>query len=330
MSGTALVRAREDGTVKARGDRRALVAGVTLAVATFLCLVLLDRPLVRGDGLAYYMWLQPVTVNFSFDLRPAVEHFAAVNEYQVFQSPTGAYASAFPFGPAALLAPWYRLSLLLPDALGVDQAHFARYQADPFIRSFLVLLGTNFYTVLAVLLSYKTALAVSKAPWASAAAAFALFWGTPLVYYGTVEPYMAHAIGTFLIALALWLYTRQRVSWLLLGVVLSVAVLVRWQLALLAIPISLHLLWRRQWGSAVRLGTGVLSLAWLVPLSWYQMFGQPFVVPAAVQNSRPFLGLPVHALDVLVALQGGLFPWSPLALLATAGLFYLWRRDSRL
>lgn len=312
------------------GARATLAAGLALTLLVFASLVLLDRPLVRGDGLAYYMWLEPVAVNFSFDLSPAAEKFAAVNEYQIFRSPTGAPASAFPFGPAVLLAPWYRLALLLPDAQAVDHAHYARYQGDLFIRSLLVLLGTNFYALLAALLSFKAALAVTRAPWASAVAAFALFWGTPLIYYSTVEGYMAHAVGAFLIALALWLYTRARVPWLLVGLTLSLAVLVRWQMALLALPIGVHLLWRHQHGPLLRVGVGLLSLAWLVPASWQAMFGQPFVVPAAIQNSRPFLGLPVHALDVLFAWQGGLFPWAPLTLLATAGLFLLWRRDRRL
>jgi hypothetical protein len=310
--------------------RQALLAGGLLALASFLSLLLLDRPLVRGDGLAYYMWLEPVAVHFSFDLTWAAEKFGAVNEYQIFKSPTGAYASAFSFGPAVLLAPWYRLALLLPDVQGIDHAHYVKYQADSFSHSLLVLLGANLYTVAAVLLSFKSALTVTRAPWAAAAAAFALLWGTPLIYYSTVEGYMAHAIGAFLLALALWLYLRPRVPWLWLGVTLSVAVLVRWQLALLVIPIGMHLLWQRRWGDLLRLGAGTLSLAWLVPLSWYGMFGQLFVVPAAIQNSRPFLGPPVHALDVLIALQGGLFPWAPLTLLATVGLALLWRRDRRL
>jgi hypothetical protein len=273
------------------------------------------------------MWLEPIACQLSFDLSSPAERFAAVNEYQIFRSPSGAFATAFPFGPAVLLAPWYRLALLLPDATAVDHAHFLKYQADDFIRSFFVLLGTNAYVVLACLLSYKVAASVVGRPWPAAAAAFALFWGTPLVYYGTVEPYMAHAIGTFLIALSLWLYTRPRVRWFWLGAVISVAILVRWQLALLAFPIGAHLLWRRRWGETVRFGLGTLSLAWLVPLSWYQMFGQALVVPAAVQNARPFLGVPVHAVDVLIADEGGLFPWSPLTLVALAGLVALWRKE---
>ncbi len=316
------------GDVPAKSRRRSheLWAGLAVALGVFVSLVLLDRPLARGDGLAYYMWLEPIACWFTFDLAGPAAQFAAVNEYQIFRSPTGALATAFSFGPAILLAPWYRLSLLLPEAVAVDAAHFMRYQADAFIRSFFVLLGSNSYTIMAALLSYKAALSVVQRPWPAAAAAFALVWATPLIYYGTVEPYMAHATGTFLIALALWLYTRQRVNWLALGVTLSVAVLVRWQLALLAFPLGVGLLWRRRWGELVRFGLGTASLAWLVPLSWYQMFGQFLVVPAAVQNSRPFLGPPVHVLDVLIADEGGLFVWSPLTLLAVVGLVALWQR----
>ena len=313
-----------------RSERQAFWAGLALVLAVFVSLVMLDRPLVRGDGLAYYMWLGPVTTRFTFDLTSAVEQFAGVNEYQVFRVPGGGYGSAFSFGPAILLAPWYRLALLLPEARNVNLAHYVQYQGDGFIRSFFVLLGSNTYTVLAVLLSYKVALSLVRAPWTAAAAAFTLLWGTPLIYYATIEPYMAHALGTFLLALALYLYTRPRPRWLLLGVVLSVAVVVRWQLALLLIPIGIHLLWRRRWRESVRLGVGTLSLAWLVPLSWQQMFGSFLVVPAAIQNQSPFLGLPVHALDVLISAKAGLFLWSPLTVLALAGLLLLWRKHTRL
>ena len=318
------------GVLEKRRDLRPLCVGLALALATYASLIALDRPLVRGDGLAYYMWLGPVSVDFSFDLAPVAQRFASVNDYQIFRPSWGGYASAFSFGPAALLSPWYRLSLLLPEAGNVDLAHYQRYQADGFVRSFFVMLGSNAYLLLAVLLAYKTALALTRALWASAVAAFALLWATPLLYYGTVEPYMAHATGTFLLALVFWLYARTKVPWLWLGVALSAAIVVRWQLALVALPMVAPLLWRRCWGEIVRLGVGMASLAWLVPLSWWSMFGTFLVVPAAVQNQSPFLGWPVHALDVVASAKRGLFMWSPLTLVATIGLFVLWRRERRL
>ena len=319
-----------DGVAEKRRDLRPLWAGLALGLATFVSLLALDRPLVRGDGLAYYMWLNPVAVDFSFDLAPVAQRFSSVNDYQIFRPPSGGYASAFSFGPAALLAPWYRLALLLPEASGVDLSHYRQYQGDGFVSSFFVMLGSNAYLLLAVLLAYKTALALTHVPWASAAAAFSLLWATPLLYYGTIEPYMAHATGTFLLALVLWLYCRPKVRWLWLGVALSVAIVVRWQLALVALPMVALLLWSRDWGGIVRLGVGTATLVWLVPLSWWSMFGSPFVVPAAVQNQSPFLGWPEHSLDVLASAKRGLFIWSPLALVATVGLFVLRRREKRL
>jgi hypothetical protein len=68
-------------------SRDRLVAGLCLALAVFISLVLLGRPLVRGDGLAYYMWLSPVAGHMSLNLDFAMERFAAVNEYQIFRCP---------------------------------------------------------------------------------------------------------------------------------------------------------------------------------------------------------------------------------------------------
>lgn len=319
-----------DGEVRQRRDLRPLWAGLALALATYLSLICLDRPLVRGDGLAYYMWLGPIAVNFSFDLSAVAERFAAVNEYQIFRPPGGGYATAFSFGPAVLLAPWYRLALLLPEATRVDLAHFWQYQVDGFVNSFFVMLGSNAYLLLGVMLSYRAALAVVKAPWTAAVAAFSLVWATPLLYYGTVEPYMAHATGTFLMALVLFLYIRPKVRWLWLGLALSAAIVVRWQLALVAVPMAVPLLWRRRWGDLAWLGFGALAFIWLVPLSWQGMFGTFWVVPAGVQNQSQFIRWPEHALDVLVSAKRGLFLWSPLTLAALAGLGFLWRRERAL
>ncbi len=303
--------------------------GVLLALAVFISLILLDRPLVRGDGLSYYMWLEPIAVHRSFELEYAAAKFGGVNEYQIFRAPNGKWASAFPFGPAVFLSPWYLAGQALPNVTNVDDDHFAKYQADTFFHSFIVMLGSNFYTVLAALLAYKTSLRLRASPFWAAFAALALIWGTPLIFYSTVEPYMAHSIGAFLVSLLFALLTLRRVPWFLAGLCVSLAILVRWQLALVAVPLLVLLLWRRQLAPTLRFLLGIASLAWLVPLSWYSMFGSPFVVPAAVQNSRPFLGWPVHALDVLFAANNGLFAWAPLTAMSTLGLILLWCRGAR-
>jgi len=305
------------------GPRAWLLVVVGLAAVSLL---LFDRPLVRGDGLAYYMWLEPIAGGRGFDLSGPAARFASVNEYQVFRyPPTGRWASAFSFGPAVLLGPWYLLGGQLPDPAWVDSAHYWRWQAEPFARSFAVMLGANLLVAAAAGLAWSASVRVGAPAALAAFAALAALWGTPLLYYGSVEPFMAHGPGAFALALAVWLAARPAPNWLLVGLALALAALMRWQLVLTALPFALMLLVRRDWSALGRLLAGTAALAWLVPLSWWTMFGSVTAVPAAEQNMRPFLTGPAFLLDVVVSAERGWLVWSPLAGLGCLGLIVLAR-----
>jgi hypothetical protein len=71
-------------------------------------------------------------------------------------------------------------------------------------------------------------------------------------------------------------------------------------------------------------------LAWHLPFSWYRMYGNPWVVPAAIQGQQAFLAGPVYVTEVLLSPQRGLLLWSPLVLLALLGLVLLFRKQRAL
>ena len=110
-----------------------------------------------------------------------------------------------------------------------------------------------------------------------------------------------------------------------MGLLLGVALLVRWQLALYAMPIGLLALAKGQWRKILLLSVGFLLLAWHLPYSWWRMFGSPWVVPAAIQGQQAFLSGPVYIREVLLSPQRGLLLWSPLTVLALFGLAILFR-----
>jgi len=325
---------------------------LALAVLVWLvlgsCLVL-DRPLVRGDGLAYFMWLDSMARDWDLDLTNQAAKFAQVNTYQVFlNSKTGRYASAFPFGSALLWVPWYWLSTAADHLplLHVNDAYFVQHQGVTLAFSFFPMLGTNLYALAAVVLAYLAArrLASHKA---ALVTALTLFWGTPLWYYATVEPFSSHVAGTLAVSLLLYLCVRWRVPsqpappghpersegthawwlWLLAGLAAGLAALVRWQLALYALPLGAVLLWKREGRLLASFGVGFVALAWLVPYSWWRMFGSPWVIPAAEQNRSAFLVWPTHLGQVLFSGEKGLFVWAPLTALALLGLVVLYRKQ---
>ena len=308
-----------------------------------LSLVALDRPLVRGDSLAYYMWLDSIAGDGDMDLTNQAERFAHVNAYQIFYyEPTGHFASVFAYGGAVLWAPFQRLAASL-DGLGwlhINDEHFWTYQGVLFPYSFMTMLGTNLMALAAIILAYKSARFFAPRG-VSALASLMLFWGTPALYYSTVEPLSVHVPGTLLTSLLIygWLKrlhdeeqaTASKTPWgsLFLGLVAGFATLVRWQLALYAVPIGLLMIRRRQWRDLLALTLGFLAFAWHLLYTWNWMFGSPLVIPAEARGHAGFLGPPVHLLKVLFSNERGLFVWSPLSLLATMGLVSLARSHRR-
>jgi hypothetical protein len=299
-----------------------------------LSLVALDRPLIRGDGLAYYMWLDSIAGDGDMDLSNQADRFAHVNAYQIFYyEPSGQFASVFAYGGALLWAPFQRLAASL-DGLGwlrVNDGYFWTYQGVLFPYSLMTMLGTNLMALVAVVLAYKSA-RYFVSPLVSALASLLLFWGSPALYYSTVEPASVHIPGTLLTGLLVYGWLRYEkggrkaaLGPLFLGLVAGLATLVRWQLALYVLPIALIMAWRRQWRHLMAVCLGFLALAWHLLYTWNWMFGSPLVIPAEARGHAGFLGLPVHLLQVLFSDGRGLFVWSPLTLLATAGLVGLAR-----
>ncbi len=317
--------------------RRTLVASFSLVILAvlLLCFLALDRPLIRSDGLAYFMWLQSVARDHDLDLANQASQFAALNSYQAFYNEqTEQYASVFPYGSAFLYLPTYWLASAanqLP-VFHVHDPYFLQHQGATFPYSFFLMLGTNLFALLAVLVAFLTATRLAS-PLVSLISSLALFLATPLLYYATIEPYMAHVPGTLLIALVIYILIRHRshtACWFAMGLLLGIALLVRWQLALYAVPVGLLALTKRQWRKLCGLILGFALLAWHLPFTWQRMFGSPWVVPAAIQGQQAFLSGPVYVKEVLLSPERGLFLWSPLVMLALIGLALLFRKHPAL
>jgi len=317
--------------------RRTLVASFSLVLLAvlLLCFLALDRPLIRSDGLAYFMWLQSVARDHDLDLANQSSQFSALNSYQAFYNEqTGQYASVFPYGSAFLYLPTYWLASAanqLP-VFHVNDSYFLQHQGATFPYSLFFMLGTNLFALLAVLVAFLSATRLTS-PLASLISALALFLATPLLYYSTIEPYMAHVPGTLLTALVVYVlvWHRERTaSWFVMGLLLGIALLVRWQLALYAVPVGLLALATGQWRKLCCLISGFSLLAWHLPFTWQRMFGSPWVVPAAIQGQQAFLSGPVYIKEVLLSPERGLLLWSPLVLLALIGLALLFRKHRAL
>ncbi len=328
-------------TRSARQRRIEVPLLVTLALV-LVAMILFDRPLVVGDGLAYLFWLDSIALDGDLDLSNQAEKFAHVNTYHIYRNDqSGHWASAFPLGAAILLAPFYKAASWL-DTLPqfrINDEHFWGIQGAFFAYGLLIMIGVNLYALLMVSMGYGIARRF-VGPWPSALVALAVYLGTPLLFYTTVEPLNSHSAGAFAATWFVWLWLRARerqsgFHWTLTGLVAGLAALCRWQVVLIALPVGIELLLRRRarrqrWREIALYVLGLTMLVWIIPYSWQQMFGSPLLIPAAARGGGEFLLRPIHTRRVLFDPIAGLFPWSPVTLLALFGILPLLKNDWKL
>jgi hypothetical protein len=196
------------------------------------------------------------------------------------------------------------------------------------------------YGLAGLLLVHDTLRAHGGIPEPAATLAVAGLWlATPLIYYMTLAPAFSHAAGVFAVALLLWLTLRAAArpaaslwAWAAIGAAGGLAALVREQDGLfLIVPAGLLLhdaITRRAWGATIARGAAMAAAAVVVfipQLLAYRAltgrFGPSRLVARKMDWSSP------HLLQVLFDPGHGLFAWSPLLLVAAAGLvLLLWRR----
>ncbi|HEY3119718.1 MAG TPA: hypothetical protein VGL15_03780, partial [Vicinamibacteria bacterium] len=157
-----------------------------------------------------------------------------------------------------------------------------------------------------------------------------LWLGSPVLYYVTLAPGFAHACSLFAVALLVWLWLRARqrgydgLAPLAVGAAGGLAALVREQDGLfLALPAA-DLLWR---AAARRDGRALGALAAMTAAAGVVFAPQLLAYhainggwgPSRLVTRKMNFATP-HFLQVLFDPGHGLFAWSPLLLVAAAGL----------
>ena len=242
-------------------------------------------------------------------------------------------------GPTLLWAPFYLLAHAIVGVLrlaGFDVA--ADGWGEPYRNA--IRLGSAAWALVAAALAWS--LSRRFVPSLLAAVCVAAYWlGSPLFHYTWAEPAMAHAPATALTSLLVWLWLRARDgagggrTWVALGLVAGLLVATqRYDAYFLLLPLGSAL-------ASVRARTG--------PRGRWVAFAAGAAVLAALPLALVSLGSPEkilvhpgtagdvflsewrrpHVAEVLFASNGGLFAWTPLALVGVAGLVVLARREPR-
>jgi hypothetical protein len=337
--------------------RRPPKAERLLAVLFLLSLPFLN-PWVRGDGVGYYAFARALLIEHSLDFTRDYQH--ANDSFRAprldennqprsdFRTATGHLDNHFTVGPAILWTPF-----LLVTHVGVLLAREfgSSVPADGFSAPYRVTmaLATAFYGFLGLLLAFRLARQYVEERWALLAA-LAIWWASSLPVYMYFNPSWSHAHSAFAVALFLWywhqtLSSRPLTKWLILaliaGLMLDVYYANAMVLAVLAVEVirQYYLAFRHQASVAPNFNPRILELLLrhflfatvllicLLPtfITRYLIYGSPF--ESAYMPLRDWNWLSPHFLAVLLSSNHGLFSWTPILLLAIAGIFLFWRRE---
>lgn len=332
-----------------------LSALLTLSKRELLVLVLVfaatlpavTTRIYSSDEIQYFSYLRSLwfdgDVSFENEYRYFAERGIAQTPdfretFLVRETPAGRRINFGTIGSAILWSPFYAAA----DAgVRIARAAGSAVPADGFSKPYVaaVAYGSAFYGFAAILLGIAAARRVLGP--VSIIPAVAVWIGTPLLFYMYVAPPFSHACSAFAVALFITVWLRVRVRWTpggvaTLGLAGALVAMVREQdvffllgpavdFAITAIKGPRAELGRR----AAAAGAGCLAFAiGLVPqlAAYSALNGHPG--PSTYVTRKMYWHSP-HALQVMFDPHHGLFIWTPLALLAVAGLVLLAGRAVR-
>jgi hypothetical protein len=250
------------------------------------------------------------------------------------ETPSGRRVNFATLGCAILWAPFYGVADVaarLARALGSDVA------ADGFSQPYIaaVTYGSAVYGFLAILLSIGVA---RRLVGDGIGPATAVWVGTPLFFYMYLAPGYAHACSAFAVALFVTVWLRVRRDWsprgmAMLGASAALMAMVREQDVFLAIGPAIDWTLDRHQPlkdrvRAAAFGIAVFAVCMVPQLIAYKALNDRFGPSKLV--ARKMTWTAPHALQVLLSPEHGFFFWTPLALVAVAGLVSLAVRGSSL
>lgn len=297
---------------------------------------------INGDGVMYYVYVRSLWKDFDLDFTDEYTHYGLITRGDLaVHTKTGLRRSIFAIGPAVVWTPFFGLGELVArgEHLLGRTVELDGYGPD---HRNAVALGSLLYGFIAVLLIHD--LLRRHFGERAAIGAALLAWGaTFLHWYMVVQPTMSHADSAFGAAVAVWLWERQRgrrsrFGFFLLGLVMGLAMCIRWQNGVLLILPALDLLevaWKdpRRLGGCVVEGLLVLCGAGIGAFpqmaAWkalYDMWVLPYPPHGTdfLRLDHPFI------LETLFSSRHGLLSWTPVFWAGYLGFLPLIRRRPRI
>jgi hypothetical protein len=298
----------------------------------FICITMLyGRPVIQNDGISYYALTLSLLEDGDFNLE---NQYRKHREVRVLHR-EGRIASYYSAGIALLYYPFlYTMDLFQGLREWKPYAQNVRF---PFSHGFGFLIGSAIYSFFSVVFAYFMLFRHQRlSPWSALFIALLCFVGTPLMFYALTVPSFTHSSDTFLITAAFLLTISKnpfsvgfiRMRNVLLGLVLSLSVLLR-NNNIVIVPIlvlGLNYLEKEQgWKNVIRTWIEIFSGA--IPILIvhvyfnFAQYGKLFATGYGVDVSRHVKNRAFRFFWIFFHPVPGIYPWSPIALLGTIGLF---------
>ena len=279
----------------------------------------------RADSASYFAYLRSLSFDGDLDF---------ANDWEALGVPGAAKPggrprrNVFSVGPALLWSPFYAAAHVYVrwETWRGRELYEMSGHSLPYRRS--TALGTVTVVVIGASL-----LCVAMIPLVGLDVALLSVLGSvlasPVLYYTFSVPAMSHGVSFGVAAALIWAWSRARTTpslktWFMLGGILGLLTLCRWQAAvygLLVLPLAVEGLRRGsvrpQWLLAAA-GAGALAFVPQV-ITWKLMFGRWLLVP----QGRGFLDFSsANWSSTLFSANHGFFNWTPLMLLGFLGLVF--------
>lgn len=304
-----------------------------------VCLFLLSIPAVTtriysSDEIQYFAYLRSMWFDRDLSFENEYRHFydrgiaKSAGFHETFlerQTDTGRRINFGTVGCAILWAPYYAVGDVVARVTGAEVDGFSK----PYIAA--VAYGSAVYGFLALVLAVLSA---RRLGYNAFTAAVAVWLGTPLLFYMYVAPPFSHACSAFGVALFIYVWIRVRKHWSVrglaaLGAAAALMAMVREQDIFFAAGPALDFIWarvsarggwRQRFGAWVGVVAAVIAfVAVFTPQALTYLILNGHLGPHS-SVGRKMNWMAPHALQVLFSPQHGFFVWTPLALIAIAGL----------
>jgi len=326
-----------------KGKRWVSVLVIVAALVFVLGTILTDKrwqkedKVIEWDIISYYAYL-PATFIYHDPSLKFTDDYHGEHKFKIWSEsiPEGRHVIKMTMGLAILYLPFFAAGHLAALLTGADAGGYS----EPY-KIALLLCGI-FY--LAIGLYYLRKLLLKHFSDKIAALVIAGFaFGTNLFWYSTTEAPMSHVFSFAIIACFLW----QTITWhekpslrrsLMIGLLAGLITLIRPTNIIVVLVFILYnvygtltmknklILFGKNYGFLLVIVCSAL-LVWVPQMIYWKTVTGHFFFYSYTQNERFFFSHP-QVINGLFSFRKGLFIYTPLMILACAGIWYAWRQRS--